>query len=68
VAGLKYDACVRRKMVIDGEHFYLVVGKTFIQCVVPRENSPEQSKLRDTIETMCTHVTELLQKAEQEAL
>ena len=54
---LPCEPCIRRKVEINGENFYLIIGKEFLQCTVPRENAPGQSKVRNIIERICEEVS-----------
>jgi len=52
--------CVRKRIVIGGENFYLVVGQDFVTATVPYENRPENQKLREIVDELCKHITEAL--------
>jgi len=56
------DDCTRRIKNIDGENYYLIVGDEFVMATVPRENDPEMSKTRMIVETLCSDVTKLMEK------
>jgi len=53
---------VKRTLKIEDENFYLVVGETFAQVTVPRENDPLMSKTRMIAETICSEITIELEK------
>lgn len=53
------EDCVRRRIVIDGENYYLLIGKDFLDVTVARENSPDQSKVRNIVKQICDAVTEV---------
>lgn len=59
---MKGEDCVRKKITINSENFYLVIGKTFLAVTVPRENRPEQSELRNVLEQVCATVNEVREK------
>ena len=44
------ESCIRIKKVINGEHYYIVVGKDFLHVTCPRENDPQMSHERRAIE------------------
>jgi len=46
------------KIIIDGENYYLVVGKNFVHATTPHENRPENEKLRRIVDAICHEVTE----------
>jgi hypothetical protein len=54
------EDCTRKKVVINGENFYLIVGKEFIMCTIPRENDPNQSEVRSIVEQVCNAVSEVM--------
>jgi hypothetical protein len=58
---MKGEDCIRRKITIEGENYYLMIGKTFLQATVPRENAPQQSQIRNIVEQICDTVTEVQQ-------
>ena len=51
------EDAVRRKVVIDGENFYLVIGKNFAHGTTPYENRPENEKVRRIVDTICEEIT-----------
>ena len=56
------EDCVRKRVVIDGENFYLVVGKTFVDVTVAHENRPENLKKRLMLQTLCDEITTVLKE------
>ena len=56
---IPFDRCVRKRISIEGEHFYLIIGRTFLDVTVPRENAPDQSKVRAILEQICNAVSEV---------
>ncbi len=42
--------------------YYLLVGDDFAMVTVPRENDPMMSTTRMIAETICSEITELMQK------
>ena len=54
------EKCKRKRIEIDGENFYLVVGKDFITATIPHENRPERLDLRNTVDTLCDGVSKLM--------
>jgi hypothetical protein len=55
---MKGEACIRRKIVLDEENFYLLIGKNFVLATTPFENRPENEKLRRIVDAICHEVTE----------
>jgi len=55
---MKGEACIRRKVVIDDENFYFVIGPNFVHATTPHENRPENEKLRRIVDAICHEVTE----------
>jgi len=53
----KPDPCQRRRVLIEGEHFYIVVGKNFVTATVPDENKYSSKKLRTVVTTLCKEIT-----------
>lgn len=51
------ENCKKKTVVIDGENFYLAVGKNFAQVTVPRENDPFMTQTRKVAETLCREIT-----------
>jgi hypothetical protein len=58
----EFDISLRRRVEIFRENYYLTVGKTFVSPTVPRENDPTMTREREIIETICQHITELLEE------
>ena len=54
------ERCIRKRISINGENYYLVVGTTFVLATLPFENRPERLKERQIVETLCSEITELL--------
>ena len=55
------DDCTRQMIEIGGEKIYIIVGDTFVQATVPRENSPEMSTTRDIVEAICGGITAVME-------
>ena len=53
------ETCVRRKIVIDGENYYLIIGKDFVMATTPHENRPENEKMRKVVDMICHEITEV---------
>jgi len=51
------DDCKRRQVTIDGEHFYLIIGRDFVHATEPHENRPENQKTRQLVDTICEIIT-----------
>lgn len=53
----------RRRVTIDGEHYYVIVTNGpdgwQVDCTCPRENAPENGKLRGAIEKICAAINGL---------
>lgn len=61
--GLAHNIGKRRRLTIDEENYYLVVTDGAdgwqIDITCPRENAPENMKLRGILEKICAAVNEL---------
>ena len=57
---MEEERCKRKVLVINGENFYLVVGKTFVDATIAHENRLENLELRMIVETLCQAATELM--------
>ena len=55
----------RRRIEIDGEHYYIILtwddGAASIDITCPRENAPDNAKMRAVLETVCSTITEMMQ-------
>ncbi len=56
------EPCKRKRITINNENFYLVVGKTFVDCTVPHENRPENLELRNVVDTLCGEISKMMGK------
>lgn len=56
------ERCIRKRITINDENYYLVVGDTFVMATVPYENRPERMKERQVVESLCTEITSLLEE------
>ncbi len=54
------EECVRKKVVIAGENYYLVVGRSFVDVTVAHENRPENLEKRLMLQTLCDEITSVL--------
>jgi len=52
--------CTRKRVVIDGEHYYIILGMDWVQVTVPRENDQAMDHTRTVAETLCREITELM--------
>ena len=63
--------CIRHRVEIEGENYYITLGDDFVEATVPRENSPEQRRERQVASTMCRKITAMMRlrrmKARREA-
>lgn len=54
----------RRRLTLDGEHYYLIVTDgpdgAAVDITCPRENAPEHAKLRGILEAVTTCITDML--------
>lgn len=61
----------RRRMTIDGEHYYLIVTNGpdgwRIDITAPRENAPENARLRGILESLCGAVSEMIAEVRHDA-
>ena len=62
---------LRRRITIDGEHYYLIVtdgpdGWT-VDITAPRENAPENARLRGILESLCGAVSEMIAEVRHDA-
>ena len=55
---MKGEPCIRRKIIIENENFYFVIGPNFVHATTPYENRPENEKLRRIVDAICHEVTE----------
>lgn len=53
-----YDKCVRIRERINGENYYITIGDDFVHFTVPRENDPNMSRERMSLEK----IAELINK------
>lgn len=55
---------IRRRLTLDGEHYYLIVTAgpdgAAVDITCPRENAPEHAKLRGILEAVTSSITEML--------
>lgn len=54
---MKGDDAVRKKVIIDGENYYLTIGKNFAHGTTPYENRPENEKIRRIVDMVCEAIT-----------
>lgn len=66
MARQEVDDCIRRRVEIGGQNFYLMVGKRFVDCTVPHENRPESLELREIVETLCREITEIMEEGDDD--
>ena len=59
------EDCIRKRVEIEGENFYIITGKDFCQATVPRENSRDSEKLRTIVDKVCDTITESLTSLSQ---
>ncbi len=53
----------RKRVVLKGEHYYLVVTETSVEITIPEENiSKEQRELRQTLDELCVHVSAMMEQ------
>ena len=54
----------RRRIEIDGEHYYIIVTRgdngPHVCATCPRENAPERREMRAVLETVCNTITEMM--------
>ena len=58
----EHEDCIRKMIEIDGENFYIMIGKNFVDTTVPFENRPDRMKLRQMLDSICDCITEGLQE------
>lgn len=55
---------LRRRLTIDGEHYYLIVTDgpdgLRLDATAPRENAPDNLRLRGILDTICAAATEMI--------
>lgn len=56
------EKCIRKRVEIGGENFYIVVSDKRVDVTVPHENRDENKELRIIAETLCCQITECLGK------
>jgi hypothetical protein len=57
---MKGEKSKKRTLVINGQNFYLVVGKTFVTTTIPHENREDQRPLRQTVDSLCEAISDLM--------
>ncbi|MGI6655276.1 MAG: hypothetical protein ACOX5Z_00290 [Desulfobulbus sp.] len=54
----------RKRLVIDGENYYLVVTSgpdgPHVCCTCPRENAPDNLRMRAAVDALCIEITSML--------
>ena len=53
---LKGETCIRRKVIVGKENYYLAIGKNFIHVTIPRENDPDRKHERLAMEMVCQEI------------
>jgi|WetSurMetagenome_2_1015567.scaffolds.fasta_scaffold432201_3 hypothetical protein len=54
------ENCTRKRITINGENYYLVVGRNFVMATIPAENRPDRLNERQIVETLCSEITEIM--------
>lgn len=54
--------CVRERMKIEGENYYLIVGDDFVRVTCPYENRPDNIKMRMVIDLICDKISEIMRR------
>ena len=49
--------CLRVRVEILDENYYLLIGDDFVSVTVPRENDPMRSRERIIAETLCKNIS-----------
>lgn len=58
---MKYEECKRHVIKLrNGDNFYFMLGKDFIQCCPPFENRPENLETRMLLDDFCEAVTKAM--------
>lgn len=60
------DRCLRKKVTIEGEDYYIIQGRYKVQVTVPRENSPERYKERKSVDILCQEVLNMANRLNQQ--
>lgn len=55
---LRGERCIRKRVKVDGENCYVLVGVDFVLVKLPYENRPESAKLRDIVSLLSEVITE----------
>jgi len=50
------EPCIRKRVIIDGQHYYIIQSKNKVQITVPHENWPERQKERLSVDILCQEV------------
>lgn len=62
---------LRRRITVDGEHYYLIVTDgpdgLWLDCTAPRENAPENARMRAILEGICDAATEMIAEVRHDA-
>lgn len=61
MSAIEEQPCVRRRVEIAGENFYVIVGHDFVQATIPHENRPDNLQLREVVEVLCGAISDIMQ-------
>lgn len=56
------ERCTRKRIDIDGENFYIVVGDSFVQATIPEENFSKNKRVREVVELLCEGITGVMEE------
>jgi len=62
---MNHEDAVRKRIVIDGENFYITMGKRFVTATISHENRSENEKTRRVVDSICDAITEILIEAQE---
>lgn len=54
------EKCIRKRITINDENYYLVVGKDFVMATVPHQNRPDRLNERIIVERICEEISFLM--------
>lgn len=59
------DHCIRRRVEINGENYYIILGNTFAHATTPFENRPERMNERMIVEAVVGAISAMLEERDE---
>jgi len=50
------ETCIRKRVIIDNENYYIAQSPTSVHVTVPFENRPERKRERKVVDILCQTV------------